>query len=247
MKFKFPYLFCLLFLLNCKNEERLTIEPVHVTNKTCEGCPKVDIQIPKILNKSKIGRTVETALQEEIIFMLTFDEEIEAATIEDAIDSFVAGNAELKARYPDEDTPWEAKVNGEIAYEDHDILTVHLDSYIFTGGAHGYNSIRFLNFDKKKGSELENWQLFKSLPEFEKFAEKKFRAQEDIPEDGPINSTGLMFENDVFYLPENIGFSENGLELLYNQYEVASYADGPIELTIPFKELKEYLAFKIRS
>ena len=53
-----------------------------------------------------------------------------------------------------------------------------------------------------------------------------------------------MFENDEFYLPENIGFTQEGLQLFYEQYEVASYADGPIILTLKYKEIEPYLKFK---
>jgi len=245
MKFKLIYLLCVLLFLNCENEEKLVIEPMTFSSKACDDCAKVDINIPKVLGNSKIGRTVEKTLQEELIFLLTFDEEIEVGTIEEAIESFQNGYMNLREIYPDENTLWEADVDGKIVFEDKNLLSLHLDSYVFTGGAHGYKSIRFLNFDKKKGIELENWQLFKNAPEFEKFAEDKFRAQEKIPKDRPINSTGFMFEKNRFYLPENIGFTEDGLQLLYNQYEVASYADGPIELTLPYGEINKFLGEKI--
>jgi hypothetical protein len=71
--------------------------------------------------------------------------------------------------------------------------------------------------------------------------------QEKIPEGEPINSTGYMFERDTFYLPQNIGFTQDGVKLLYNEYEVASYADGPVELLLPYKEVKKYLSGRIRS
>jgi hypothetical protein len=56
-----------------------------------------------------------------------------------------------------------------------------------------------------------------------------------------------MFEKDHFYLPENIGFTEKGIKLLYNQYEVASYADGPIELTLPYKDIRKFLSGNIKT
>ncbi|MEO0900921.1 MAG: DUF3298 domain-containing protein, partial [Bacteroidota bacterium] len=34
----------------------------------------------------------------------------------------------------------------------------------------------------------------------------------------------------LFHLSENIGYVPEGIQLIYNQYEVASYADGPIVL-----------------
>ena len=78
-------------------------------------------------------------------------------------------------------------------------------------------------------------------------AEAKFRSQEKIPATQSINSTGFMFDGEAFYLPENIGFTPKGIQLLYNQYEVASYADGPIILTLPYEEVKEYLTVKIKT
>jgi len=74
-----------------------------------------------------------------------------------------------------------------------------------------------LNFDKKKGLELENAELFKNSDNFQAFAEKMFRQKEAIPKDKSINYTGFMFEQDTFYLPENIGFTKEGLKLLYNK------------------------------
>ena len=56
-----------------------------------------------------------------------------------------------------------------------------------------------------------------------------------------------MFDGETFYLPENIGFTQEGIQLLYNQYEVASYADGPIVLTLSYKEVKDYLTVKIKA
>lgn len=244
MKSSIPYLLFFILLLGCKNTDQLTFEPVNYENAPCDDCPKVSISIPKVLEKIKVGLAIENALREEVIFLLTFDDEIKATNIEEAIQSFDNGYTELKNMYPDEAASWEAKINGEISYEDKKILTIQLDSYIFTGGAHGYSATRFLNFDKKKGTELENWQLFKSTGDFEHFVESEFRSKEKIPQDKPINSTGFMFEQDSFYLPENIGFTEKGLQLHYNQYEVASYADGPIVLTLPYDEVKNYLLMK---
>ncbi len=245
MKIPLAYFILVLVLFSCKNENQLTFEPMSFKGSQCVDCPEVSINIPKALENSKIDATINNALEEEVISLLTFDDDIEAANIEEAIRSFNNGFFELKKMYPDETIGWEAKINGEVVYENKNVLTVELNSYLFTGGAHGYGSTRFLNFDKKKGVELENWELFKDNGNFKKFAEAKFRIQEHIPQNKPINSTGFMFENEAFYLPKNIGFTQDGLSLLYNQYEVASYADGPVVLTLPYNEIKNYLSVKV--
>ncbi|MBT9187202.1 DUF3298 and DUF4163 domain-containing protein [Zobellia russellii] len=242
MRTQVTYIILFLALVGCQNENKLTFETLKLDETRCSECPSVEINIPKAIEDSKIATNINNAINEEIIETLNYDDELEATTIKDAVESFSNGYWELKKLYPEEATSWEAKIEGSVSYEDADFLTVELNSYIFTGGAHGYSSQHFLNFDKNKGKELENWEIFKDREDFEKFAEEKFRNQEHIPLDGPINSTGFMFERDMFYLPENIGFTEEGIKLLYNPYEVASYADGPIVLTLSFADAKPYLA-----
>lgn len=247
MKTHFHYFLAFAMLIGCQNESKLTFEPQSIENKICEECPEVSIEIPKALGKSKISKTINTALKEEIISLLTYDDEIEVNTINGALKSFKNGYSELQELYDDEPTDWEAKVEGNISYEDENLITISLESYLFTGGAHGYTSKTFLNFDKKKGIELENSELFKNSEEFQAFAEEMFRQKERIPKDKSINYTGFMFEQDSFYLPENIGFTKEGVKLLYNQYEVASYADGIIELVLPHSEVQPFLAKKPKS
>ena len=38
-----------------------------------------------------------------------------------------------------------------------------------------------------------------------------------------------------------MGFNENGIILLYNVYEIASYVQGVTEFTIPYAEANPYL------
>ncbi|HET8735464.1 MAG TPA: DUF3298 domain-containing protein [Pricia sp.] len=242
MKTSLAYLLLFLTLIACQKKEGLRFEPLKITEKGCADCPGISIAIPKAVENSKTANTVNAALREEIIAQLNFDSASEVSDLDGALLSFKKGYTQLKNRYADETIPWEVKIEGEVVYEDREVLTIHLRSYVFTGGAHGYTAQRFLNFDKKRGVELENWQLFQNRKAFQKFAEAKFREQEAIPKEAPINQTGLMFESDRFYLPENIGFTEEGIQLLYNPYEVASYADGPIVLTLSFEEVRPFLA-----
>jgi len=247
MKSLLTYVFIVVLLIGCKKEAKLSFEPLVLTEKNCTDCPEISIEIPKAIQDSRTADTFNTALREEIISQLHFDDELEISNLDDALLSFKNGYSEIKHLYAGKTLPWKARIDGEIVFEDAEVLTVQLNSYVFTGGAHGYSARRFLNFDKKKGVELENWQLFQNRKDFQAFVEAKFREQEAIPAEASINETGLMFESDRFYLPENIGFTENGVQLLYNPYEVASYADGPIELTLPYGEVAPFLATETKS
>jgi len=246
MKIPIRLFLSFLLFLACNDDHKLTFEPHTIADNDCPECPNILIEIPKSLEQSKLTETIDSALEEELISLMVFDDEVEASSIPEAVQSFKNGYEELKKLFPDETAGWEAKIAGEVSFEDKNIITIALNSYLFTGGAHGYTTRSFLNFNKRKGKEIENWELFKDKRHFENFAEAKFRIQEGIPQDNPINSTGFMFEQDEFYLPENIGFTEKGLVLIYNQYEVASYADGAIELLLPFAEVKNYLTNKVK-
>lgn len=248
MKTPWLLLISVLILVGCEEEKpKLSFEPISYSGEQCVECPKISINIPDALEKTKIASAINTALTEEIIYLLTFDDSVEATTIDQAITSFKNGFLELKNKFPDETMGWEAKIDGKVVYNEADILTIKLDSYIYTGGAHGYGASTFLNFDKQKGVELENDELFKNVVNFQKFAEIKFREKEGIPKDKSINSTGYMFEDEMFKLPETMGFTKSGLQLTYNRYEVASYSDGPVELTLPYDQVDTYLAVKYRG
>ena len=245
MKNKLIFLFSILLLISCGKEEKLVFESMSYSNDNCTQCPEINIEVPQALDNRKVSTTINSSIREEVISLLSYEEEVEIADIPSAITSFNNSYQNLLKMFPDELIPWEAKIDAQIAYENNELITIRLDSYIFTGGAHGYGSTRFLNFEKHSGLELTRKDLFKNHRNFVDFAEERFRKQENIPVDQSINSTGLMFELDEFYLPENIGFTEKGLKLLYNPYEVASYADGTIEMTIPYEEVENFLLVRL--
>ena len=230
-----------ILISSCADDEKLTFESESFSNSKCNRCAVIEVELPRPLQKKKITSSINTALNEEVIALLSFDEGKSTGTISDAINSFESGYTDLQQKFPEETIPWEARINGEVIYENDKLITIGLNSYIFTGGAHGYGSTHFLNFSKRNGEEIRQNEIFINRQAFEDFAEMKFRIQESIPEQAPINSTGFMFDADDFYLPENIGFTEQGIKLLYNPYEVASYADGVIELTLPYKEVEEFM------
>ncbi|MCK0161382.1 DUF3298 and DUF4163 domain-containing protein [Allomuricauda sp. F6463D] len=245
MRKYFGTIFFLSLLTGCQTENKLTFEPTQLIGENCEGCPLIEINIPTALDDSAVSEAINRSVQEEIISILSFTEDETIDNVDKALQSFTSSYKELKAKFSDE-VPWEATIDGEIVYEDENIITLLLNSYSFTGGAHGYASTSFLNFDKRQGEELENWELFDDMDGFEDFAETKFRIQEKIPQDENINATGFMFEGDSFFLSQNMGYTKEGLQLIYNQYEVASYADGPIVLLLPYNEINLYLKRKAK-
>jgi len=247
MKTKLFILLSLIIITGCEDSDKLAYETFNFSSEKCANCPEVSISFPKCTTATKISETINTSIQEEIISQLNYEDEIETNSIEKAANTFKEKFTEFSQKFPDETVSWEATIKGSVLYEDMNTITIELNTYIFTGGAHGYTSITYLNFDKKKSTELENWELFKDKDLFLAFLETKFKIQENIPQDKSINSTGFMFENDTFHLPENIGFTKKGLQFIYNPYEVASYVDGPVTITIPYNQINSYLSVKTKN
>ena len=235
-----PFLLIIL-CFGCKKEDTLTFETISISNTSCKTCPSITIEIPKSLENTRISETINTAIREEIIALLNFNEENSAQDIESAMEAFETEYKDLKEKFSGESVPWEAKVLGLITFENQHILTIKLNAYIYTGGAHGYETIRFLNFDKVTATELENEELFTDFQDFLDFTERQFREQEGIPAETDINSTGFMFDSELFYLPTNIGYTEAGIQLFYEPYEIAAYADGASILILPYTKVNPYL------
>ena len=241
MKNSLAVFFVTILLLGCETDSKLTFKIKELKNKACDVCPEIAISTPKALGKLRVVETINKAIDEEIIYNLKFDDSINANSIDKAMLSFTKSFKSFTEEFKDETLVWEAQTKGEVSFLNPNITTIILDTYIFTGGAHGYSSKTFLNFDIEKNIELENYQFFKNIEGFRDFAETKFRAMYTIPDKNPINTTGFMFSENIFKLPKNLGFTDKGVQLIYNQYEIASYADGSITLLIPFKEANQFL------
>ena len=86
-----------------------------------------------------------------------------------------------------------------------------------------------VNFGLSESHNLSSNQYDK----FNSIAEKHFKNS--LAQSNSQSNIQDYFFGKSFQLPQNIGFSEDGLILLYNTYEVASYAQGYTEFIIPFE------------
>lgn len=248
-------IFILLFvlpLIGCKNEVALNFSSESFTEESFDicktvSCPEITINYIKAAGDEDITEKINSEIISYIIVALTIGEDSipKAKTIEDAASSFIKVARLHAADFPDMSAEYFAEINISQLYYSTELVSIEMHRYLYTGGAHGSANTIFLNIDPQTGNKISTEMLFKKSPEFTTFAESKFREVHKIPSNESINSTGFWFEDDRFYLPSSIGFTETSLVLLYNQYEIASYAEGPIELNIPLKEVTEYLNFDV--
>lgn len=247
MKHFIIFTLLLFSVARCSNE--LIFEEQSFQKKTTlpckENCPHISVKIPIAKDvpivADSINKKVFSVLKEIVYFG---EKPYTSTNYNGLLTSFIGSYEKLQKEFPNDKFGWEADIEGSIKYQSDSILNIEIKHYTYTGGAHGYQGLRSLLFDPNTGKFISNTKLFKDKNAFTAFAEKKFRAKYKIPTNKSINSTGLMFEDEKFYLPQNIFYTDKGLLLYYNSYEAASYADGPKELLLSYKEVNDYLTVK---
>lgn len=236
-----------LLFASCAKEELSFTSSTYEKKSTLpckENCTAATLVVPVAENAGIVSDSINQTIFNTLRNIVYFGETpSNAKNYNELVDSFIGSYDDMKKKFPDETFGWEAKVKGSVKYESDSIVNIELEHYTFTGGAHGYSGLRSLIFNRETGKLIPNDQLFKDRNAFKAFAEQKFRALYKIPS-GPINATGLMFEDEKFHLPQNIFYTDKGLLLYYNLYEVASYADGAKEVLLSYDEVQPYLKTK---
>ncbi|MDZ7315871.1 MAG: DUF3298 and DUF4163 domain-containing protein [candidate division KSB1 bacterium] len=177
----------------------------------------------------------------ELIVVHTLNEPADVE-IEDAAQWFVDQFREyiIKSDYSQN---WELKISIDVIYQSPKVWTLRLDTYRFTGEAHGNSYVELIVFDPRNGQRLlpEDFTDRREALLLQQVAESKFREQHQIPADASLEETGFWFEEDQFYLTGNFGVTKEGFLFIYNPYEIAPYALGRTELLITWEELRPFL------
>ncbi len=239
--------FIISLLYSCNTIEKIDFESIKIDTSSLEncetiGCAEIDISLISSLSDDAVSVIINKEIERFACYTLDIGDDASSITnINTAIQHFNTSYQNLKQEFPDSVIGYEAAVDSEILHQDSDIVSVYISTYLYTGGAHGSQNSHFLNFNRKTGHLLTHRDLFKNLDRFTKYVEMIFRDTYNISNSDNINSTGFFFDDDVFVLPQNIGFNQDSIILLYNQYEIASYAEGPIEIKLSKESITKYL------
>ena len=244
-------LFFLFLITGCKDEnsEKIEFKQQNFKNELPLSSGKdsttVKVNIPIALGKSVAADSINNKLFSMVREIVSFDEKlIKSNDYKDLLASFTTSYQKFISDFPDYNLPWESTVDAKVIYQSDALICIEINHYSFTGGAHGNGGLQSLLVDATTGKKIPNDKLFKNSDDFKAFAEKEFRRTYKIPETGSINQTGLQFEDEQFHLPQNIFFTNKGLLLYYNQYEVAAYVEGTKQLLFPYDKITDYLLVK---
>lgn len=155
-----------------------------------------------------------------------------------AFEDFEKNYNDFKKEFPDSPGCWEVELHGDTVMTTSKVMFYQLDHYAFTGGAHPNSFTSYHAFDGKTGEEIEMKSFVADSVALLNLVEKKFRELEKLAPGVDLEDAGYFLANHKFFIPANYVFTPEGVLFFYNPYEIAAYARGPIELTIPYEELK---------
>ncbi len=129
---------------------------------------------------------------------------------------------------------WEVIKKNKIVFKGKRFISFLNEAFAYTGGAHGNTLRSYFIFDLKNNKLLTSQEAFKANSCEAIIKLQKESLKKEGREIDDLYSDGYRC-NDNFYL------SEKGIVFHYDQYEIASYADGPIDVVISFVDIEPYL------
>lgn len=119
----------------------------------------------------------------------------------------------------------------KITYNQNDILITEHGYYFYEGGAHGMYGSSYTHYDlqNKKIIRLEDLLTSQYKTVLAPILLKKARE------------LNISLLSDTVEPTENFLLSSTAITFLYQPYEIASYADGIVEIPVSYQEIKEIL------
>lgn len=125
--------------------------------------------------------------------------------------------------------PYELLINFAVKLNQGGLLSIVVDSYSFTGGAHGMTGWHFFNIDLTTGLEITFNDLFATNSELDRAAELIHAKIVAEPEIYFITEFG----SDDFNTDQGFYLQADGAVIYFSLYEIAPYASGIQEFFIP--------------
>ncbi len=207
-----------------------------------KNCARVVVNYPVFKNPNEeLNAIIDIQIRQKVSeFVL---EGKPSQTLKELSEIFISGFESFKNAFPEALTPWYIDMEIIVGYAHPTFVSISQQTTSYTGGAHTNVTSVFLNIDED-GKQIKDINFFiNDIKKLKEIAEVIFRKQNAINKNQSLSDAGFTFENDQFSLTDNFGFTNAGIVFYYNSYEIASYAEGPSIIAIPFSTIQEIYRF----
>ncbi len=179
---------------------------------------------PKLTAKSKAAKKVNSYFKKTVTKIVK--------NITKAAKDDYAGNG--KENFTRFNTWYSFDVNIKLTYNAKGKYSFKMVDYEYWMGAHGYTAITGHNFSKSTGKRVSNSKLTQYSGAELKEKIVSALEKEINKEPKKYNSNALESVKQLSVNKFNIWLKGQKIHVMFNQYDIASYAAGPTELTIKF-------------
>jgi len=249
------------FFISCtqktiKTEEKDLVKKYYLSSDTTQGALSVDIEveIPVAFADSNVLKSVR-----KTIITNLFGEDYVPVKNDSIVQKFCAElHNEYKANFlpllkvKDSKNNYsfnnEHTLSGFSLLSDKNIYVYGIERYVDMGGAHGLETRNFYNFDLKTGKQISESDIFKADYKAKLSELIKVRIVEESKEDSTDNnSEPILSLEDTDYWTDSIKpngnfyITDEGINYVFNPYEIAPDYMGQTEVTLPYDRIKDFL------
>lgn len=228
--------------------------PLLVENDTT--LPFADVEI-NFTYPTKFRNEEDLARLQQIFLGTFFGERVyDSMTPQQAVDNYLEKYTEEykelsndyyadKARLKSEIPQWywyNMSNSNKIMFQNDSLLAYAVEYSDYTGGAHGSYRVTYTNIDLNDLVTLSEEDLFK--PDYYKPLADKIVSSLMKKFNAPVADSLLMhgfFAVDDIVPNNNFWLDDKGIHYAYNQYEIAPYAMGVIDVSVPYSDLEDIL------
>lgn len=233
-----------------KTEEKDYIKKHYLSSDTTKGALSVSIQVE--IPVAFADKNILDSIRATIISNLFGEEYVSHSN--DSLPSLFA--AELDADYKANNGPLVNELDSSSSYSfdnehtvegfalltDKNIFSYGIDRYVYMGGAHGLETRNYFNFNLKTGKVITEKDLYKDnyIAELTELIKKQIIAQ------NPVIKSKSDLEESIYWTDSikpngNFYITDESINYVFNPYEIAPYAFGETEVTLPFSLIKNLL------
>ena len=236
-----------------KTDEKDIIKKFYLTSDTTKGALSVDIEVE--IPVAFVDSNVLKSIRKTIITSL-FGQDYVSHANDSLVQLFCQElHNDYKANYTSlinvKDSANKYSFNNEHTLSGYSLLSdkkiyvYGIERFVDMGGAHGLETRNFYNFDLKTGNLITEKDIFKPNTEFGLAELIKKRIVEDSKDSTDMEPIMDIEETDFWtesIKPNgNFYITDEGINYVFNPYEIAPYYMGQTEVILPYNRLKDFL------
>ncbi|MBF5055778.1 hypothetical protein Y5W_01072 [Alcanivorax sp. 521-1] len=195
-----------------------------------DGCPVFEVSLQVYDGQPALNRAVRERLTSQLV--VSGEEPATPDSLEAAAEQFLA----TATSTGDEGPAWELSGGTQQVGRWKNLVTVAINSYEFTGGAHGMPITQWLNWDLAEGRPVTLGNLVETGREQAFWNAARAAHDRWLNREAPADDN--TFQDDwPFQQTDSFRLTRKGVVLHYDVYSIAPYSMGQPEFTLPWDEL----------